>query len=174
MRDKIKYIIISLLIFCSVISAQRGDLVGKVIDSNNKEPIIGATVRIVGTNMGMQTDVDGEYYLPNLRPGIYKIQVSYIGYHTKTITDITITSGKINFQIFELDDEGVQLNWDGDCFVCKKLIEKSEAATSYIITQEDIKSLPTRSISSIIGIVGAVNMISGMSSSANLGATIIQ
>ena len=48
------------------------------------EPIIGATVRVAGTDGGAVTDIDGNFTL-NAEPGA-KLQISYIGYETQEVT----------------------------------------------------------------------------------------
>ncbi|MFI5139343.1 MAG: SusC/RagA family TonB-linked outer membrane protein [Sphingobacteriales bacterium] len=57
---------------------------GKVIGSDDKLPVVGASVRIKGTNTGAVTDVNGDFTL-TLSPGNV-IVVSYIGYQTTEIT----------------------------------------------------------------------------------------
>jgi TonB-linked SusC/RagA family outer membrane protein len=57
---------------------------GKVIGADDKLPVVGASVRIKGTNTGAVTDVQGNFSLA-LSPGNV-ITVSYIGYQTKEVT----------------------------------------------------------------------------------------
>jgi TonB-dependent SusC/RagA subfamily outer membrane receptor len=61
---------------------------GKVISSDDKLPVVGASVRIKGTNTGAVTDVNGDFTL-TLSPGNV-LDVSYIGYVT---TEVTVRSG---------------------------------------------------------------------------------
>jgi TonB-linked SusC/RagA family outer membrane protein len=57
---------------------------GKVIGSDDKLPIVGASVRIKGSNTGAVTDVNGDFTLTLATGNI--LEVSYIGYTTKTVT----------------------------------------------------------------------------------------
>ena len=57
---------------------------GKVIGSDDKLPIVGASVRIQGTNTGAVTDVNGDFSL-TVSPG-QVLEVSYIGYVTQRVT----------------------------------------------------------------------------------------
>jgi TonB-dependent starch-binding outer membrane protein SusC len=61
---------------------------GKVIGSDDKLPVVGASVRIKGTNTGAVTDVNGNFSLA-LSPGNVLV-VSYIGFQTK---EVNVTSG---------------------------------------------------------------------------------
>src|SRR5471030_82002 len=56
---------------------------GKVIGTDDKLPVVGASVRIKGTNTGAVTDVNGDFTL-TLSPGNV-IVVSYIGYQTTEV-----------------------------------------------------------------------------------------
>lgn len=56
---------------------------GVVTDANG-EPIIGASVKVIGTSAGTVTDVDGKFSLPNLKKGD-KIEISYVGYKSQTV-----------------------------------------------------------------------------------------
>ncbi|AMR34469.1 TonB-dependent receptor [Mucilaginibacter sp. PAMC 26640] len=70
-----------------------GKIIGKVIDQKTSETLIGATVNIEGTTQGIATDVDGHYALSGVKPGKYTILVRYIGYQTKSISDIEVKAG---------------------------------------------------------------------------------
>lgn len=64
---------------------QTNTIKGKVIDSNG-EPVIGATVLIVGhsTNSGTISDMDGNFQIA-AKTG-QKLKISFLGYETATVT----------------------------------------------------------------------------------------
>lgn len=65
---------------------------GTVVSGDDGQPIVGATIRVVGTNTGTVTDVDGKFAIPV--PNGSKITVSYIGMNAKTVNaneNMTIT-----------------------------------------------------------------------------------
>ena len=61
---------------------QANSIHGKVLDSTG-EPVIGATVRVVGTKTATVTDLDGNFTLRAPRGA--RLEVSYIGYQTLTV-----------------------------------------------------------------------------------------
>jgi len=69
-----------------VVTAQAGhtNVSGKVIGSDDKLPVVGASVRIKGTNTGAVTDVNGNFTL-TLSPGNVLV-ISYIGYQSQEVT----------------------------------------------------------------------------------------
>ncbi|MDH5598270.1 MAG: TonB-dependent receptor, partial [Cyclobacteriaceae bacterium] len=84
---------LSLLLFLSFygsIYAQSGTITGRVIDDEYQEDLIGATVVIAGTTTGSVTDMEGRYSIPNLKPGLYNLEVSYVGFESKLIPDVEV------------------------------------------------------------------------------------
>ena len=57
---------------------------GRVIGSDDKLPVVGATVRVKGTTTGTQTDVSGQFTL-SVSPGNVLV-ISYLGYTTQEVT----------------------------------------------------------------------------------------
>ncbi|MBU0712421.1 carboxypeptidase-like regulatory domain-containing protein, partial [bacterium] len=75
---------------------------GKVIDDISKEPIVGANVFIEDSRYGDATDSNGNYSIENIRPGVYNLSCSLIGYfkQSKTITiDEKLTEINISFDL---------------------------------------------------------------------------
>lgn len=73
-----------------LLAQSTGRISGKVIDQKTSETLIGATVNIQGTTKAAATDVDGHYVLSGLAPGKYVVLIRYIGYQSKTISDIEV------------------------------------------------------------------------------------
>ena len=63
--------------------AQNTTVKGNVKDISG-EPIIGASIVVIGTSQGTITDVDGNFTLPNVAEGA-SIEVTYIGYISQTL-----------------------------------------------------------------------------------------
>lgn len=88
-------VILCLLVFGGVSVAQTtGTLTGVVYDKANNDPLIGANVMVVTTQLGASTDIEGKYRITGVPLGKVDIRISYISYRTKTIQGITINPGK--------------------------------------------------------------------------------
>lgn len=74
--------------------AQLGSISGTITDAKTGEAIIGANVIIEGTSVGAASDIDGNYSIENVKPGTYKLNVSFITYKTHVINDVVVESGK--------------------------------------------------------------------------------
>lgn len=95
MKKYITYVffLVSLLMFQPVFS-QTGTLTGVIIDADDNESVIGATVVLKDTGFGTITDLDGRYILRNIPAGTYTLVVTYVGYNTVTISDMNISAGE--------------------------------------------------------------------------------
>ncbi len=92
----------AVLFLCQQAAAQ-GTLKGKATDENG-EPLIGATVLLVGSNRGSATDFDGNYTLENVPVGEQQIRASYTGYSDVTQT-VTIKDGETTTLDFTLGED---------------------------------------------------------------------
>ena len=62
--------------------AQQIEVAGTVSDKDG-EPLIGASVLVVGAKLGAATDIDGNFSIT--APANGKLQVSYVGYESQTV-----------------------------------------------------------------------------------------
>jgi choice-of-anchor B domain-containing protein len=70
-------------------------LEGVVTDSTTGNPIFNATVKILTTAISKNTQANGEYKTGTATPGTYSIEVSASGYITKTINNVSLSSGNV-------------------------------------------------------------------------------
>ena len=92
-REIITIILVFSFFILGELSAQ--SIKGKVVDATNSEPLIGATIKIVGTSNGAIADLDGIYQIDGLLPGTYDIKISYIGYDDKIIKNVRILPNEL-------------------------------------------------------------------------------
>ncbi len=90
--------LVALMTFSSVLFAQKGTITGTI--SEEGEPLIGASILIVGTSTGTVTDFDGNYTIA-VDPGTYTLEVSYTGY-TPSQQTVTVVSGQTTTTDFSL------------------------------------------------------------------------
>ncbi|WP_314700347.1 carboxypeptidase-like regulatory domain-containing protein [Prevotella jejuni] len=75
---------------------------GMVIDAEDKEPVIGASVVIDGTDKGIATNVDGQFALKV--PSDTSLVISYIGCKDKKVRVSSLLSSDNNVIILEVSD----------------------------------------------------------------------
>lgn len=87
-----------------------GEIRGRVFNPVNNEGIPFANVVILGTDFGTVTDIDGNYVLSNLDPGLYNVRASFIGYRSQTKFEIQVTRARAVQLNFELREEAADLS----------------------------------------------------------------
>lgn len=66
-------------------SGQIARVTGEVFDASDGQSIVGATVKVDGSNKITVTDVDGRFSFTGLTASETKITVTYVGYETATV-----------------------------------------------------------------------------------------
>ncbi|MBK0380797.1 outer membrane beta-barrel protein [Mucilaginibacter sp. SD-g] len=135
-----------------------GKIAGKVIDEKNSETLIGATVSIQGTTSGTATDVEGHYVLSGLQPGKYTVLVRYIGYQSKSISDIevkadattplNITMGQSASQT--LNEVVIKATYRQESTSALYAIQKNSVSISDGISSELIRKSPDKNTSDVL------------------------
>ena len=68
---------------------------GRILDSESKQPIIGANVIITNqAGKGAATDAEGEFKIQGVALGRITLKITYIGYEPLQVSDIMVTAGK--------------------------------------------------------------------------------
>lgn len=79
-----KFMLFATMIAFSIPADAQSTRSGLVTDSKTKEPVIGASVKVKGTNKGVSTDTDGKFTINATESSV--LVVSGIGYTTEQVT----------------------------------------------------------------------------------------
>jgi iron complex outermembrane receptor protein len=134
----VKYFsIIFILIFASALFSQDGKLMGIVRDENTGEPLVGANVVLQKTRMGTVTDQDGEFVIERIKPGDYKLTITYIGYqdYTEKVTIEPSKVFKLSANLKETPIRGKEV-----VVVATRAIEGETPAAFATLTRKDIQN----------------------------------
>ena len=80
-----KTLTLLLVAFATITNAQN-TFTAEILDSENKEVLIGSTLLLKGTTNGVSTDLSGLATLKNIPNGEHIISISFIGYEDKHLT----------------------------------------------------------------------------------------
>ncbi|WP_456312798.1 TonB-dependent receptor [Pseudomonas shirazensis] len=103
------YLVVTFFLFVISGYAQKAIISGKVLDADDKLPLPGAMIQIVGENKYTVSDYNGRFELLNINVGTYQVSVKYIGY-TAITQEIVVEQGKNNVLDFALKTSGTELN----------------------------------------------------------------
>ena len=118
MKTNLKSIILHLalsigLLFVNALYAgTTGKIAGLVTSNETGEPLAGVNVIIDGYNLGAATDLEGEYYILNIPPGIYTVKAFYVGYTTQVMEEVRVqvdlttpVNFNLNTAVLEMSEE---------------------------------------------------------------------
>ena len=142
------------------VSAQvgTGKLAGKITDAETGEPLIGANVVIKNTTLGAAADLEGNYFILNITPGTYEVLFSYVGYSSKTLTEVRVVPG-VTYELNVSLTAG--LNLDEIVVTDKKFFEEKSTNTVKVIDASQIQQLPVKGVANIASLQAGVVMADG-------------
>jgi TonB-dependent receptor len=141
---KANILTILLLFSLSIVSlAQQGTIRGTVIDHSTGGPLIGVAALIEGTSTGAVSDFDGKFEMATA-PGNYNVRISYVGYASVTIKEVTVSAD----QVTVLDN--IQIQED-----VEQLVEFIVTAEMLNTTEEALLTVKRKSANLLDGISSA-------------------
>lgn len=141
-------------VITSMAYAQKTQTYNAVVVDEADEPIIGATVKVLGTSIGIITDMDGRFSLSV--PEGRTVEISYIGYVTQKISDFKQTK-------IVLKEDATQLD---EVVVVGYGTQKKAHLTGAIATvpMDEIQDLSTGSLATALsGMVNGLSVSGGQS-----------
>ena len=145
-------IILNVLLFSSVLipianatenesEDDKGIITGQILDKNTSEPISYASVALINQNdmsivTGVITDEEGKFTIDNIPEGNYIVKVSFIGYKSIEINEISVTrkTKKIELDIAQLEEEIEQLE---EVVVTEERLKGEERIDRTVFTLND-------------------------------------
>lgn len=153
-----------LLMMTTEIWAVNINVKGNIKDKKSKEPLIGATIQIVGSATGAITDLNGNFELKDVKDGIYDIEIKYVGYKTAVRKKVQVVNSKVVVLNLEMDTDEQPL---GDVVVVGKASRESENA---VLLEQKRSVLAVQSVGAkelsrkgVSDAQGAVTKVSGIS-----------
>lgn len=139
MIKRFTLLILLLTVYLGNAFAQTGTISGKVTADN--EPVIGATVQIKGTTLGVITDLDGQFRITNIPPGEVVVITRSVGYK-ETEQSVTLTAGETKTLDFTLENSALDLEEIVVTGLSVNLKEKELGTVRANVTSKTIDEVP--------------------------------
>jgi iron complex outermembrane receptor protein len=131
---------------------------GAVLDQHTHQPIVGATVMLIGQNNGVFTDENGHYQISNVCPGSYELECRIVGYRTFR-QKLDLTDG--HEENFDLTEEEVHLN---DVKITADRTDAPAAQPLIILSGSDLEQTRGKTLGeSLKSITGVTTLQTGSS-----------
>jgi hypothetical protein len=137
---------------------QNSTISGSVLDDSNGRTLPGVNVIIKDLKLSVSTDSEGKFIFRNIASGIYEVELSYIGYKSKIISEVVTTNNEITYLNTTLVENKNELN---EVVITKTraktesvksllLMQKNSVSVSDGISAETIKRTPDKTTSDVL------------------------
>lgn len=158
-----KHLLLSLYfftIFASTLlfAGSSGKIAGTVKDKETGEPLPFANVFVDGTTLGAATDIDGNFVILNVSPGLYSVTASVVGFQKVTIKDVRVNVDFTTRLEFVLSSGSITMDAVVVQGVRDPLIRQDLTNPTVSINAETIQELPVDQISDVIKLQSGVTV----------------
>ena len=143
----------ALVLVVSVWAGTTGKISGNIVDKDTDEPLIGVNVQVFDDSGnllgGAATDFDGNYFILNIRPGIYKVKASYVGYNSVTQTSVVVSSDRTAKVDFKLEQSVIKSE---EIVITskRKQVELDVTSSTSTTTSGQIENMPVSDVADIL------------------------
>lgn len=149
---RLSAVLVCCLLGIGLLQAQPITVTGTVTSASDGEPLIGASVRVIDTNVGAATDIDGNYTI-KAEIGA-TVSVSYVGFVTR---EVKVTGERLDIALLENQEVLDEVVVVGYGVQKKKLVT---GATSQVKGEEIAKMNTTSPLQAMQGQMPGVNISS--------------
>lgn len=161
-RPRLVWLIVALSIVAglalNVFGASTGQVKGTIKDKESGDPIVGATVFIVGTSFGGFTDGEGRYTVLRIDPGVYMVKISSIGYTSVDVTDVIVKADLTTEVNADLITQASDLDVTITVKATADIIDKFQTDNRVSISKETIARQPVTTVDDLVNQVAGVVM----------------
>ncbi|MDX1450743.1 MAG: carboxypeptidase-like regulatory domain-containing protein, partial [Acidimicrobiia bacterium] len=160
-----KHSILPLLAACLLVPAtalaQSGKIAGQITDASSGEALPGVNVVIDGTQTGATTDADGFYQIINVRPGLYELRATFVGYAPARVEGVRVNIDLTTEVNIALQEEAVGLD---EVLVTAEapIIQRDISGSQQTMTAEDIRAAPFQSVNKALTSQVSINAVSSV------------
>jgi len=122
-------------------AATTGKVAGKVTDAQTGEPLFGVNIIIQGTTLGAATDADGNYFIINIPPDSYTLEVSMMGYQKIISSGVRVNldhTTTANFTMKSTPIEGSEVKVIAE----REIIPMDISATQVVANANEVRQIP--------------------------------
>lgn len=143
-------VIVMIVGYCPVFAGTTGKIVGRIVDAKSGEPLPGVNVTIEGTTMGAASDLDGNYLILHVSPGIYTIRANMMGYQPMRYENARVSIDLTTTANFAMEEEVLDLGAEITVVAERPMVTKDLTATTAVVDAEQIAALPVTEVSEAV------------------------
>ena len=136
-----------------------GVISGRVVDAEH-QALPGATIMVEDLHTGVTSDVNGFYTLPNMKPGTYKVKVSYVGYSPKTYVIKLVGKNVERNIILSEGNELKEVVVNGAFYGQRKALQmqKENMGVTNVVSADQVGKFPDSNIGDALKRINGINV----------------
>jgi len=153
-----------LFVFCLFIWCQPtlagtvGKVSGRVTDAENGEGLPNANVVLEGTTLGAATDINGNYTILNVPPGVHTVVFSFVGYQSVRVREVRVSVDFTTTLNAKLKITAVEIGAVEVIGERQPLVRQDLTNTTVAVNAETIESLPVDAVQDIVRLQSGVTV----------------
>ncbi|WP_287828167.1 SusC/RagA family TonB-linked outer membrane protein [Bacteroides sp.] len=157
-----------ILLSLSLTMAQTRKVTGIVLSSDDRQPVIGASVLVIGTSQGTLTDIEGRFEIPNVPNSAKQLRISFIGMNTLTVNIQPYMEIHLQFDTEHLDE--IVVTAQG---LTRK--QKSLGYATQKVNKEELEQVRQTDLNNaLVGKVSGIRFLGGSGAKFDAGKVVLR
>lgn len=129
-----------------------GRITGRVIDESNKEGLPSVNILVKGTYYGASTDFDGNFKIEHIKPGVYNIDITLLGYKSVQYSGIKIEEKQTVELNVKMSESVLSLGQEVVIIGEKRLFDVEETSSKRTMKSEDLTVSAVQNVQDVVGL----------------------
>lgn len=125
--------------------AQTGKVAGTVTNADTGETLPGVNVTVVGTSYGAATDMDGEFAIIGVPPGMYTVRASFVGFAETLVEGVRVQSGLTTPLDIAMQEGTVELGEEVVVTAERPPVQRDRTSSVQYLDFQQLEELPVAS-----------------------------
>ncbi len=135
-----------------------GKISGRVTDSQTGEPLPGVNMIVEGTTLGAATDLKGYFVILNVRPGVYTLKASMMGYKPTEVKNLRVSIDLTTEVDFKLESTVLEIGKVITVVAERRIIRPDLTSSTAIVTSEQIANIPAEEFRDILQLQAGITV----------------
>lgn len=155
-------LVTTLLVACALLAGATayGSVVGKIkgtiTDQESGEPLVGATVAVVGTALGGVTNDVGEYTINNVPVGTYIVRITAVGFQAVEVSNVEVSADLAAYIDQGMSSSVTELDKVITVTAERPLVIPDKTTSINIVDKQQLQAMPVGSFEEVVGIQNSV------------------
>jgi outer membrane receptor protein involved in Fe transport len=125
-----------------------GKITGRAVDKDTHDPLVGVNVAVEGTTLGAPTDVDGNFVILNVPPGMQRVRASLVGYSVVVVTDVAVKIDQTTVVDLAMTQQVIE---SGEVVVMaeRKAVQRDVSTSVASVSSDEVRALPIASVAEV-------------------------